>query len=395
MAARTVLVSGAGIAGPTLAYWLGRFGLKPTIVEHAPSFRSGGYVIDFWGLGYGIAERMGLADGLARLGYHMQELRVVGRDGRRVAGFGTGVFRELTGGRFVSIRRSDLARLLLERAQPTSEIIFGDEIKAVRQDAGGVEVTFAHAPPRTFDLVIGADGLHSRVRQLAFGPQSQFEKSLGYTVAAFEVSGYRPRDEGVYVMHNVPGRMIGRVALRNDRTLFLFVFADDGSAPAHDVAAQKSLLQQRYKDSGWEIPSILDALHAVDDLYFDRVSQIHMPRWSEGRIALVGDAAFCVSLMAGQGSALAMTAAYVLAGELGRCDSHAEAFQRYERLLRTYIETKQRAAVTFGGAFAPKTALGLAFRNLVIKATAIPGFARLTFGRDISDKLTLPEYSWK
>ena len=397
MAARTVLVSGAGIAGPTLAYWLSRSGCKPTIVEHAPSFRSGGYVMDFWGLGYDIAERMGLSDGLARLGYHMRELRVVGRDGRRAAGFGTGVFRELTGGRFVSIRRSDLARLLLERAGPTSEIIFGDDIKAVRQEADGVEVTFEHAPPRTFDLVIGADGLHSRVRQLAFGPQAQFEKSLGYTVAAFEISGYRPRDENVYVMHNVPGRMVGRVALRDDRTLFLFVFADDGSAPdvAHDGAAQKALLRQRYKDSGWEISRILDALQRIDDLYFDRVSQIHMPRWSEGRIALVGDAAFCVSLMAGQGSALAMTAAYVLAGELGRGGTHAEAFQRYESLLRAYIETKQRAAVSFGAAFAPKTALGLAFRNLVIKATSFPGLARLTFGRDISDKLTLPEYRWQ
>jgi 2-polyprenyl-6-methoxyphenol hydroxylase-like FAD-dependent oxidoreductase len=197
MAPKTVLISGAGISGPTLAYWLHKSGFKPTLIEHAPSFRTGGYVIDFWGLGYDIAERMGLSGDLDLLGYHMQELRIVDDEGRRLTGFGTSVFRELTGGRFVTIRRSDLARLLLERAQPTTEILFGQDLKRLSQDGDGVRVAFEHAPPRSFDLVIGADGLHSKVRQLAFGPQNQFERSLGYIVAAFEASGYRPRDEGV------------------------------------------------------------------------------------------------------------------------------------------------------------------------------------------------------
>jgi 2-polyprenyl-6-methoxyphenol hydroxylase-like FAD-dependent oxidoreductase len=336
-----------------------------------------------------------MSDDLERLGYHIRELRVVGEEGRRVTGFGTSVFRELAGGRFVTIRRSDLARLLLERAQPNSEILFGDELKGLRQDGDGVEVAFEHAKPRRFDLVIGADGLHSRVRQLAFGPQGEFETSLGYTVAAFEASGYRPREEDVYIMYNEPGHMLGRVALRDDRTLFLFVFANSVSPTETALGAgpQKAVLQEHYRGRGWETARILGELDDADHLYFDRVSQIHMPHWSQGRVALVGDAAFCVSLMAGQGSALAMTAAYVLAGELGRSGaSHDQAFQRYESLLRTYIETKQRTALRFSSALAPKTPLGLLFRNFMTGVTAIPGLARLTFGRDLTDRLTLPEY---
>lgn len=398
MAARNVLISGAGIAGPTLAYWLHRAGFRPTIVEHAPSFRNGGYAIDFWGLGYDIAETMGLAGDLERLGYHVREFRIVGDDGRRSTGFGTDIFAEQTGGRLVTIRRGDLSRLLLDRAQPASDVRFGDTIVALAEDADGVAVTFAHAPPQRFDLVIGADGLHSEVRRLAFGPQEEFETSLGYTVAAFETSGYRPRDEDVYLMHNEPEHMLGRLALRDDRTLFLFVFSEPAAevhAP-HDLAAQKAALRRRYSSGGWETSRILDALDDVDDLYFDRVSQIHMPHWSRGRIALVGDAAFCVSLLAGQGSALAMTAAYVLAGELGRsAGSHSEAFERYESLLRPYVATKQQVARSFSSGFAPQTALGIVFRNLVISATAIPGMARYIFGRALVDKLVLPDYDWR
>ena len=370
MANRTALISGAGIAGPTLSYWLARAGWKPTIIESAPSIRTGGYVIDFWGLGYDIADRMELCRDLDRLGYHMREMRIADDEGRRKTGFSTNVFREITGGRFVTVRRSDLARLLLEKARPVTEMIFNEQIASLEQDQHGVDVTFKRGHPRRFDLVIGADGLHSNVRNLVFGPQEQFERSLGYTVAAFESLGYRPRDEDIYVTHNEPGCMLGRMALRDDRTLFLFVFADSAIEPrsANDLAAQKVLLRKRFGGGAWEKSRILDELDRAEDLYFDRVSQIDIRSWSQGRIALVGDAAFCVSLMAGQGSALGMTAAYVLAGELAHSGrrSCADAFHRYESLLRPYIESKQRAAKRFSGVFAPRTSLGLLFRDLVI-----------------------------
>jgi 2-polyprenyl-6-methoxyphenol hydroxylase-like FAD-dependent oxidoreductase len=396
MASKTVLISGAGIAGPTLAFWLNAAGFKTTIVERAPKLRTGGYVIDFWGLGYDIAERMGLAAGLESTGYHIRELRVVGSQGQRLAGFGMKAFDALTGGRFITLRRSDLSQLLFEAASSSSEVLFDDEVVSLRKQTDSVRVQFRHAGDHDFDLLIGADGLSSNVRRLAFGPQAQFEKPLGYSIAAFEVQGYRPRDEDIYVIHNEPERMVGRVALKDDQTLFLFVFADVGPGPPpHDLAAQRAILRTKFGSGEWECAQILGRLDDVTELYFDRVSQIKINSWSSDRVALVGDAAFCVSLMAGQGSALAMTAAYVLAGELDKAGGdYSAAFQAYERLLRPFIATNQKGAERFSAAFAPRTAWGLFLRNQVVSACAIPAVARFAFGREITDTLRLPDYDW-
>jgi 2-polyprenyl-6-methoxyphenol hydroxylase-like FAD-dependent oxidoreductase len=217
-------------------------------------------------------------------------------------------------------------------------------------------------------------------------------------VAAFETTGYRPRDDDVYVMFSEPGRMVGRVTLRDDRTLFLFVFTADAAGPDDplDPPKQKAILRARFGDDVWECPAILDALDRTPDLYFDRVSQIRMPKWSCGRVTLIGDAAYCVSLLAGQGSALAMTGAYVLAGELAKSSGcHVEAFANYEKILRGFIAAKQRGAEHFAGAFAPRSRWGLFIRNQIIKAAAIPGFAQIALGRSIVDRLQLPEYSWQ
>ena len=392
----TVLISGAGIAGPTLAFWLKAAGFQPTLVERAPALRTGGYVIDFWGLGYEIAERMGLASEINRIGYHVREMRIVDDLGKRVTGFGTKVFGELTNGRYVTVGRSDLSRALFDKLQGKTEVIFDDEIADLQEQADGVQLRFKHGGRRQFNLVIGADGLHSNVRQLTFGAQHQFERHLGYVVAAFEVRGYRPRDEDIYLMYGQPGRMLGRFTLHDDRTLFLFVFAANDDALPAMLEQQKAMLRETYRDGKWESPRILDKLESTpQQLYFDRVSQIKMESWSRGRIALVGDAAFCVSLLAGQGSALAMISAYVLAGELAKADGDYEvAFVKYEAFLRAYISKKQQAAERFAGVFAPRTQWGLSFRNQVIRAFAIPGLARLAIGRDIIDVLRLPEYRW-
>ena len=377
MSNRTVLISGLGIAGPTLAFWLKAGGFEPTLIERSPRLRTGGYVIDFWGLGYDIAERMGLRKNIERVGYHVQEMRVVDDRSKRVAGFEVDVFRELTNGRHVTLGRSELSRLLFEKAAGTSEVMFDNEIVSLEDREDGVCVQFKHGHARQFDLVVGADGLHSQVRKLVFGPQHQFEKNLGYAVAAFEVSGYRPRDEDVYVMYGRPGRSLGRFTMRENRTLFLFVFATGDDALPETLDGQKELLLSLYADDKWECRHILDELKGAQELYFDRVSQIRMPSWSRGRVALVGDAAFCVSLLAGQGSALAMTSAYVLAGELSKAGGrHEVAFREYEAFLRAYIHTKQEGAGRFGGALAPKTQWGLWFRNQVMNAFTIPGLAR-------------------
>ena len=389
-----VLISGVGIAGATLAFWLHKYGIEPTLVELAPALRSSGYVIDFWGLGYDIAEKMGLLPDITRIGYHTQELRIVDEDGRRLSGFGVQLFRELTGGRYVTIGRGDLSKLICDQISGSCEIIFGDSIAGLRETGGEVHVQFEHGAERRFDLVIGADGLHSRVRKLVFGPQDRYEKDLGYRVAAFETTGYRRRDELVYIVHSAPGRQVGRLALHDGQTLFLFIFASGSEPEAHRVAAQKAMLRKAFQGDGWELPRILTALDTCDDLYFDRVSQIRMAAWSRGRIALVGDAAFCVSLLAGQGSALAMTAAYVLAGELATLQHQPqEAFRRYEERLRPFIDRKQRAAERFASAFVPRTQLGIFFRNQVMKSFRIPAVARIAIGRDIrDDQFELPRY---
>jgi 2-polyprenyl-6-methoxyphenol hydroxylase-like FAD-dependent oxidoreductase len=397
MSNKTVLISGAGISGPALAFWLKAAGFEPTLIERNPQLRTDGYVIDFWGPGYDIAERMGLTGELNRIGYHMREMRIVGDQGERVSGFGINVLNELTGGRFVTLRRSDLSRLLVEKIKDQAEVIFGDEIVGLKEHTDGVRVNFKHSRERHFDLVIGADGLHSRVRRLVFGAQIQFEKYLGYLIAAFEVRGYRPRDEDVYVTYNISGRMLGRVALRDDRTLFLFIFAvDPEKLPVVlNQPAQKAILREKFGDGKWECERILAELDHSEDLYFDRVSQIKMETWSRGRVALVGDAAFCVSLMAGQGSALGMTAAYVLAGELAKpAGRYDVAFASYEALLWDYIGSKQKGAQRFSAAFAPKSRWGVLFRNQVVRACAIPGVARIAFGRNIVDTLRLPAYAW-
>jgi 2-polyprenyl-6-methoxyphenol hydroxylase-like FAD-dependent oxidoreductase len=391
MAARvnSALISGAGIAGPAAAWWLNQAGWRTTIVERAPALRAGGYVIDFWGLGYDLAERMGLIGSIERVGYHVRELKVVGDRGQRLAGFGVRVFDELTDRRFVTLARSDLSRLIFEAATAT-ETLFDDEIVALSQDADGVDVQFRRSPPRRFDLVIGADGLHSAVRGLAFGPEEQFERPLGYAVAACEVEGYRPRDPDVYVIYGRPGRMVGRFTLHGDRCMFLFLFACEADMPT-TLVAQKALVKATFRDGDWEMSAILEALDRAGELYLDRVSQIVASTWSKGRVVLVGDAAYCVSLLAGQGSALAIVGAYVLAGELA-AGGVGNGLARYEHRLRPYIELKQAGAARFAGALAPRTRFGMWFRNLVMDALAIPGVSKFVVGREIIDRLTLPDY---
>ena len=196
---------------------------------------------------------------------------------------------------------------LIERAPHFR--IFGDSMTAMNEHPDGVSVSFALAKTRDFDLVIGADGLHSNVRRLTFGPESDVEHYLGCLVAGCVVEGYRPRDELAYVTYSQPRRSLGRFSLRGDRAMFLFVFRSEQAADPGELAARKALLRREFGDAGWECPQILAALDGVDDLYFDVVSQIRLDRWSRGRTALVGDAAACVSLLAGEGTGLAMTEA--------------------------------------------------------------------------------------
>jgi 2-polyprenyl-6-methoxyphenol hydroxylase-like FAD-dependent oxidoreductase len=384
-----IAISGAGVAGSALAHWLHRTGHRPTLIEQAPSFRAGGYMIDFWGVGYQAARRMGIEQQVRAAGYQVRSVRSVGPRGEVKADLGVDAFRRMIGEDFTSLPRGDLAAAVYRTVRDDVETVFGDTIAAIEEHDDGVRLTFANAAPRDFDLLIGADGLHSNVRSLAFGPEDRFERYLGCHVAACVVDGYRPRDDLVYVTYNRPGRQVARFALRGDRTMFLFVFrADRDSAGASPMEQ----LHRQFGDAGWECPQILEAAANADDLYVDVVSQIRMPQWSRGRVSLIGDAAACISLLGGEGTGLAMAEAYVLAGELRRAGAdHRHAFERYEQRLRPLIESKQAGAVRFIGFFTARTRFGLWFRNVAMRAMNFPLLTRL-FAGEIRDDFELPDY---
>jgi 2-polyprenyl-6-methoxyphenol hydroxylase-like FAD-dependent oxidoreductase len=391
----TVLVSGAGVAGCCLAWWLDRYGYAVTLVEQAPEPRTGGYVIDFWGLGYDVAEKMGVLDELRRHDLKVQEFRIVNRVGRRISGFNQGAVQKLIKGRGMSLPRSALASALYEAVKDRVDVRFGNSVTSLEETPRGVDVTFREGEAQTFELVIGADGLHSAVRRLCFGEERRFERFLGYYVAAFTAQGYRFRDPGTYVTYGEPGRQIWRITLDEETTVFMLVFAesDPDAAPVHDAARQKQVLTGLYAGGGWETDEMLHALQASTDLYFDRVSQIVMPRWTKGRVALIGDACACPSLLAGEGSAMAMAEAYTLAGELDVAQgNHASAFEMYEQRLRPYVERKQKGARGFAASFVPRSAYGLWLRNASINVANRFGLIRLLFGAQMSSGIELQNY---
>lgn len=392
-----IVINGAGIAGTALAFWLGRLGHEVLLVEQAPGLRAGGFVINLWGIGYDALERMGLLPGLLALQHHTDELRMVDRSGRTRGGYPSSVLLKLANGRMATLARSDIASAIYGSLEGRVETTFGDSIAAIDDDGTRVRVEFERSPQREVDLVIGADGLHSRVRKLTFGPDAGFEHALGCHAASFEVAGYRPRGGNAYVAHTAPGRYVARFPMRDDRMLFFVLLRNEhlkGRIPA-TLAERKAALADALAGIGWESPAIVSAIGQVDDMYFDSISQIRMGAWTKGRVALIGDAAACPSLIAGEGAGFALAQAYVLAGELHQHGGdRGAALARYQARLKVVVARKQKHAESLAASFVPRTALGVRVRDYATLLMRLPVFPRILMGRYFRDEVALPGYGF-
>ncbi|MET9468715.1 FAD-dependent monooxygenase [Streptomyces sp. NPDC006544] len=373
---KSVLISGAGIAGPVLAYWLARHGFRPTVVERATAVRSSGSPVDVRGPALEVAERMGITRRLREAGTQVTALRFVDATGRRTGGLPLGGLPGAAAGRDIEIGRGDLAAVLHETSREHAEFLFGDSIDTLRQDSDGVDVTFRDGPPRRFGLVIGADGQHSAVRREAFGEEGRFVHHAGMYVATFPL-GVPAEDPHTVVAHSAPGRLAAVHPRRGSSLAFLAYRAPAEAGFDHrDTDRHKRLLTAAYAGGGWRVPELMDRLRTTPELYFDAVSQVRMTGWSLGRTALLGDAASSVSLF-GDGSTLAVAGAHTLAVELAASPGdHTAAFRRYEARHRLLVDPKQRGVARAAALLVPSTRAGILARDLASRAWSAGGALR-------------------
>ncbi|MGW7687081.1 FAD-dependent monooxygenase [Kribbella sp. NPDC054772] len=383
-----VLVSGASVAGPSVALWLGRSGHDVTVVEIAPKLRQGGYAVDFRGQVFTtVLERMGVLEELRSLQTGGNAMRFVDASGRQLMRLPA----EFAGGE-LEVLRADLSRVLYEHSREQATYRFGDSIASLQEQADGVDVRFESGVEETYDLVIGADGMHSVVRRLAWPAEQVLEKHLGYYVGGWEV----PNTLGISgdsLMYNVPGKLASVGADTRDpglaQTLFMF------KSPVldynrRDLDQQKAILREQFSGMGWHVPALLEALPAATELYFDSISRVRVDRWSTSRIVLLGDAGYGATFGA-LGTGTAVVGAYVLAGELAQTRDFRIAFDRYETRLRKAVSTTQDGSRA-GSFLAPATRFGITARNRILD---IPFFLNqmLKMAENMSELIELPEYS--
>lgn len=394
MKPQKILVTGASIAGPALAYWLSRQGMDVTVVERAPAFRDGGQTIDVRGAGREVVQRMGLEDLIRANTTHEQGIAFVDRDNQTRAFIGVDAFDGDGPIAELEILRGELAKLLIQHSEDRVTYRFGDSIEAIKDDGEQVHVRFEQGGEQVYDLVIVAEGIGSTTRNQVFGDEVK-RRPLDLYTAYFTVPR-QPSNGQVMRWHNLPG---GRcVCLRPDNLGTTRAFLSFQQAPSgYEKLAQdeqKSLLKKLFADAGWETPRVLAALDDTTDLYLEAVGQVKMPRWSKGRIALLGDAAYCASPISGMGTSLGLCGAYVLAGELRRHADHRQAFAAYEALMRPFVAQAQSVPKFAPRLASPHSRLGIALGHAVLRMATAPGLKTL-FGKILSpkaDAIVLPDY---
>lgn len=389
----TVLISGASIAGPALAFWLHKYGFEVTVVEKSAGVRGGGYPIDLRGTAVEVAHRMGILPQLQRAHIDTQRVTFLEADGSRAAVVHPQAVVGGVDGHDLEVPRETLTNVLYTAVRDDVEFVFDDSVDALAEHEHGVDVTFHSGAQRGFGLVVGADGLHSRTRTLAFGPEQNYLRYLGYCFSICTM----PNTFGLSheaLIWNTPGRAAALYAVGNSNdvhALLTFAHPEPSHETLRDSETRRALISTLFGDDGWKVPEIVEAMCDSPDPFFDTVSQVHMPQWSTGRVALVGDAAYAPSFLTGQGSSLALVGAYMLAESLAAHDDHTTAFTAYERASRPFIELNQSQISTGEAALFPTTDEALQARNHRLRdLTMTPP----TTGRPAHTALTLPEPGW-
>lgn len=386
----TVLISGASIAGPALAYWLDRYGFQVTVVEKSGAIRGGGYPIDIRGTARDVVDRMDLTSRLQKAHVGTRQIAFVEPDGTPIAALKPETLAGGVEGLDLEVRRGDLADALYEPIKDRVSFRFDDSIATLDDRGDRVDVVFESGAAQSFDLVIGADGLHSNTRGFVFGSEEQYHRYIGYAFAGFTL----PNDFGLFregVVWNVPGRAAVLYAHEPDDAVHGFLTFRQEEPPYQafrNPEAQRELVASRFPEDAWYVPRLVQAMSEADDLFFDVVSQIHMPTWSRGRVALVGDAAYATSFLSGQGSSVALVGAYVLAGELATYADHTEAFAAYEQRVRGFVEQNQALVDVGRSSLAPDTQELIDARNRALRSTTVDRTDR----QEAHSALVLPDY---